>query len=270
MIQNDEIWATHTQYLNDRREFTHALDLVRTEVANRKANTTKPEERIALDEMLAALAGNLEAMNVCVCSFSEDDDSLSQWRAYSGTGSGFAVGFRGEFLAEKAKEENAFLVRCVYELEQQQKIVREFIGLILEEVLRHRNIERTDENYDFWHTGGNLRAYVNRLAPVMKDSSFADEREWRIISRPLMCTLERFAYRQGKSTIIPYYRLPLSNSPDKVGRPRLREVVIGPTPDLENSERAVRSLLASQRLASDFTPGGPVSVKTSKIPYRTW
>jgi hypothetical protein len=32
IIKDRQIWATHTQYLNDRREFLHAVDLVRGEV----------------------------------------------------------------------------------------------------------------------------------------------------------------------------------------------------------------------------------------------
>ena len=34
--------------------------------------------------------------------------------------------------------------------------------------------------------GGSLVAYLNRYAPILKHKSFEEEREWRIISRPLM------------------------------------------------------------------------------------
>src|SRR5262249_9648882 len=34
------------------------------------------------------------------------------------------------------------------------------------------------------------RDYLNRYAPILKHKSFEEEREWRIISRPLMCALE--------------------------------------------------------------------------------
>jgi hypothetical protein len=32
IISSKEIWVTHTQYLNDRRQFVHAIDLAREEV----------------------------------------------------------------------------------------------------------------------------------------------------------------------------------------------------------------------------------------------
>jgi len=270
IIRDDEIWATHTQYLNDRREYIHALELVRNEIKDRRTGATGQEEKAALDEMIAAVKADVQSINVCVCSFSEDGDSLSQWRAYGGSTAGFAIGFHGEFLAAKAKNENAFLVPCIYQSEQQQAIVKRFIDIVFEEILAHRDVKEADDEFFFWRHGGNLLPYLHRLAPVIKDQSFKDEREWRIISRPLMCTLERFSYRQGKSTIVPYYRFPLSKTVEEVGQPRLRKVVIGPTPNPPLSSMSVGSLLASRRLASNLTPGGPVLVKESTIPYRAW
>lgn len=58
--------------------------------------------------------------------------------------------------------------------------------------------------------GGNLVASLHRYAPILKDAAFSEEREWRIISRPIMCSNERFDYRPGPSMLIPYYRVPIS------------------------------------------------------------
>lgn len=69
IIQESEIWATHTQYLNDSREYIHALELVREELVRRKGNATGNEEKNAFKEMIAALAGEIQSINVCVCSF---------------------------------------------------------------------------------------------------------------------------------------------------------------------------------------------------------
>ena len=71
------------RYLNDQREFRHAIDLVKDELSLmvREANAeTKPfvEE---MDEAMREHDG-MESINVCVCSFSEKGDILSQWRAY--------------------------------------------------------------------------------------------------------------------------------------------------------------------------------------------
>jgi hypothetical protein len=54
-----------------------------------------------------------------------------------------------------------------------------FIDAVLDEVMAHRNVKESDNEDDFffWRHGGNLVTYLHRLAPVMKDRSFSDERE---------------------------------------------------------------------------------------------
>src|SRR5260370_32998682 len=97
IIGSRKIWVTHTQYLNDRREFLHAVDLVRDELSNRLMTASVPSARERLVQMEEALQLSPQSINVCVCSFSEEPDLLSQWRAYGGA-AGFAIGFPGEFL----------------------------------------------------------------------------------------------------------------------------------------------------------------------------
>ena len=49
IIKDRKIWATHTQYLNDRREFLHAVDLVREEIERlfKDKNTQTGQESAA-------------------------------------------------------------------------------------------------------------------------------------------------------------------------------------------------------------------------------
>ena len=49
IIQQQEIWATHTQYLNDLREFRHAVDIVRDELKRMRASSEDETEVIGLD-----------------------------------------------------------------------------------------------------------------------------------------------------------------------------------------------------------------------------
>jgi hypothetical protein len=267
IIGGSEIWATHTQYLNDHSEYVHALDLVRGEIKRRFESADEWSIKPALDRMLAAVSEHVQSINVCVCSFSEDGDSLSQWRAYGEAMSGFSIDFRGEFLARLAASRSFFLARCVYKDEDKHILVANFVNKVLAEIVAHQE-STSDENY--WQRGGNLVAYLHRVAPVLKDYAFRSEKEWRIISRPLMCSSEQFAYRPGRSMITPYYKLPLGNNLGDVGTPRIREVVVGPTPNSELSKQSTRSLLASVHLQSNFTPGGPVHVRESTVPYRAW
>lgn len=89
------------------------------------------------------------------------------------------------------------------------------------------------------------------------------QREWRIISRPIFC--DRLVYREGKSLIVPYYRLPLWEGNQKL---ELQEVVIGPTPDANKSKSSFTSLIMSQEVVMPGTGGTNGTV--SKAPYRDW
>ena len=106
IISDKEIWASHTQYLNDAREFGHALDLLKKELLAMKSEVSASgPARSCLEEMERAIFSGLESINVCVCSFSEQGDVLSQWRAYGGSTSGFAIGFSGTFLRQMSEKQ---------------------------------------------------------------------------------------------------------------------------------------------------------------------
>src|SRR6266481_218331 len=263
IIKDRQIWATHTQYLNDRREFVHAVDLVREEIKRLLDEAPhKSAREYALANMQAAVSRSPQDINICVCSFSEERDSLSQWRAYGGS-SGFAVGFSSKVLRAATEKQGWFIAPCIYDLATQHNLVRALVEEVLEEILSGPPLEDEEEDSVLRTVGGNLLPYLNRYAPILKDESFKEEREWRIISRPMLC--ERLVYRDGKTLIVPYYKLPLCEDNQKL---ELHEVVIGPTPDADRSKSSLTSLIMSQEVVMPGTGGTNVTV--SKVPYRDW
>jgi hypothetical protein len=74
MVEIRTIWLSHTQYLNDDAAFLHATKIA-AEVLDAMSKATlgaHPFRDVALSESKA------ERANVCVASFSEAADSLSQ------------------------------------------------------------------------------------------------------------------------------------------------------------------------------------------------
>ncbi|PYT04791.1 MAG: hypothetical protein DMF60_14150 [Acidobacteria bacterium] len=257
IINAREIWATHTQYLNDRREFLHAVDLVRNEIQRLAQETPNHSDQPAREQMLQrmqeALSRSPENMNVCVCSFSEDSDSLSQWRAY-GRSSGFAVGFSGEVLKASTQRLEWYLAPCIYDPSEQRALVRALVENVLEENLSGETLDDSnpeDENI-FRQMGGNLVADLNCYAPMLKDQSC-----------PIFC--KRLDYREGKSLIVPYYKLPLCEDNQRL---HLHEIVVGPTRDAERSKSSVTSLIVSRKVVMQGIGG--VNIRISQVPYRDW
>jgi hypothetical protein len=183
-----------------------------------------------------ALQWKPENINVCVCSFSEDRDSLSQWKAYGSRTSGFAIGFPADLLTSATKRKGWYLAPCVYEPAKQVEIIRLLVEEVLEEHLSgdygFSAVEKDEEGISLRGSGGSLLAYLNRYAPILKDESFSEEKEWRVMSRPLINQSAGFSFREGQSLLIPYSNLRLSYEDMPF---LLQEVVIGPTPERSRS-----------------------------------
>jgi hypothetical protein len=264
IIKKKEIWASHHQCLNDSQEFLHAKSIIRAEI-NKRCASTNAESRSSFEKMRAALDGpGMEEVNLYVASFSQDGDSLPQWRAYGGQVSGFALGFNGQQLV---LPEEFTLARCVYDPEEQREVAGAIVAEVEGMLAQMPLVDTTNKNFSAWAL---LLLTLHQFALIFKHEKFHDEKEWRIFSRVLMdiapafpveepeCALD---FRQSKSMLVPYRRVPLRHNN---GELPLCEVVVGPNPNKEQSRRSTQSLLNSQRgLAA-------VKARNSDIPFRNW
>jgi hypothetical protein len=191
IIDSKKMWVTHTQYLNDRREFVHAVELVKKELDRRLEVEQVEGTRDLLLFMQRALGwGAPEKNSVCVCSFSEDRDSLSQWRAYGGV-SGYAIGFPPDVLYRAAFNKRWFLAPCIYLTSEQLALVEQFVDTITtQNAAMHFTDEETQSDGRLLTYGANLLAQLNRFAPVLKDKHFAGNRHGgKIAYRFLFATM---------------------------------------------------------------------------------
>jgi len=51
IIKSKEIWATHTQYLNDQRKFRHAISIIEEELSNMRNEPAYYDKQDFLDQM---------------------------------------------------------------------------------------------------------------------------------------------------------------------------------------------------------------------------
>ena len=105
--------------------------------------------------------------------FSEVKDSLSQWRAYGGSSSGYAIGFTGAFLRDVSNKNNFRLVRCIYKPSEQKALVRALLEEVLEENIECRKTEK-----------GNRRGAPGRQSGNIPSSICADFEEHIFRRRP--------------------------------------------------------------------------------------
>lgn len=254
IIRGRSVWATMLYYLNDGREHAAACDIARAAIEAHPHWQFESPIGTFLDYAHERI-GYIGDVNVCVCSFTEERDLLSQWRGYCQPGSGFAIGFRGEDVQAAGDRKGWTFGRCIYDKAAQESL----IGALVDQAIRDFElISETDPGS--WHQPGvDLGFAINAFGPLVKDRAFAEEKEWRLVSRPIR--YHDLLLRPGPNTLVPYVEVPLS-LPD--GSFYVPEVIVGPTVHPELSRKAVNALLFSSGVSKDWM------IHSSQVPYRPW
>jgi hypothetical protein len=256
IVENTELWATKIQYMNDTTEFGLALRMMRQELEGVINNSRRSSEKATAAQFRHSLAG-LEDINICAVCFCEDGDLLSQWRGYAGGGHGYAIGFDVDVLMQIADRSNFTLGRCIYDAETQRNIVQQVVTHCIQNEVDFTANRR-------WGFHGPLADLLFRYGVFFKDSSFADEQEWRLVSSPILYNDDRLRFRTGSSMITPFYALSITH---EEGLP-IRKITVGPCPHMEQSIFAVTSLLMRHGIKGPLN--GQQVAFASAIPFRNW
>lgn len=87
ILDNESLWTTQIQYMNDSKEFTHAVDIAFQIIKRKKCEAKESFVKYyeAMEDTLASSNG----ARTFIFSMTENPDQLSQWRGYSGLGGVF-------------------------------------------------------------------------------------------------------------------------------------------------------------------------------------
>jgi Protein of unknown function (DUF2971) len=273
IIQDRQIWATNLLFLNDSMELNYAIQMLQQAIEKMEANLPKEEFQFIkelgkqLGDINAPLSQNINS--IYVCSFSKNEDQLSQWRGYCPDGSGFSIGFDiNSSLGKLIEEQNFKLFKCIYDENEQLEIIRRFLEEVLNNFRKYGNdLANTKRWEDFF-----------QLAPMLKHPKFQEEDEWRLISKPR--GIDGVQFRSGKSMLIPYVKIKLDESKDKAGEDNkkeilrcIRKIYIGPSLHTNLSHISLENILRSEWVYGDVNADGmPIQkceIIESDIPYRS-
>ncbi len=257
ILHGRSVRATVVHYLNDSQEFRHAFGVARSIISRKTAGASDNDLTLLLSHLSASLE-RIEHVRIAVFSLTEEGDLLSQWRGYCPPGGGYSIAFSPTFLRSSLEKHGFFLAPCTYQDFEHQALVEEVVDHTVE---TFQSVKKT------W--GGSfdelkeriLSAFFypfSRVAPVIKHRSFAEEREWRIVSGPIANDNPHLNHRIGKSMLVPYYDLPLGGDGSTFA---VEEIVVGPTPHQYIATDSLMSLLRREGVTWQ-------SVKASRIPYR--
>lgn len=266
ITDSGKLWATEIHYLNDRTEYVNACEFVRSMLESMIARDRAAQ--IVVRPHLDKYLQSDQKEEIFVASFSEDGDSLPQWRGYCQNGRGVAIGFLSFAMEDilPDDEENPAdwesgdaiwslgLHRCVYTRDEKRRLVLESVNDYLA-AIRGENKKIGPDR-----AGPLLSSLIGLCGPLFKDESFKEEKEWRLVLESYFPDVPKRSFRVGKSTLIPFVTMNVrENHPSTY----ISEVVVGPAPEEKLAIRGTGQLLRSRKLEG-------VKIRASKVPYRTW
>ena len=261
IIETSKLHATKVQYMNDATEFFLALSIARELLDDVGVSPiadniyVSGKSNLTPSSTLRRSLTGLEEINIFAACFCKDGDLLSQWRGYAEAAGGCSIGFNSHALNEVASRDDFTLAKCIYDTATQRAIVTEAIQHCVQEELA---------GSAQWGQHGPLADILFRCGAFFKDSSFAEEHEWRLVSPTIDFRHDRLSFRTGRSMITPYYKLPIRHD----GQLPISHVIVGPCPHPDLAKSAVTALLMQRGLHGPLQ--GQQIVVGSKIPFRNW
>lgn len=196
IIESKELYLFNAFNMNDNLEINWINHLIDDEFKNYQ------------NENLRKQTMDLYYLNKTtpyICCFSYDGDLLSQWRAYADDGSGVSIGFDESQLNVDKKipstgissDLSTGLFDCIYDEEIQRNFIHSSFA---SNILQHNTLNNFEEHNTF-----NLANSLRLFSLVMKNPSFMEEKEIRLIHVPLI-TMHKKTYEiQMIGNISPLY-----------------------------------------------------------------
>jgi hypothetical protein len=261
--------------MNDETEYRYAVSLLSEAVKHEKTqNADQPLRLSLLKEMEKFLVGPLPELAVpyFITCFSEQQNSLNQWRAYGRGEGGFSIGFDASLLQRCATPKMCLLAPAIYDRQDHEILVRQFLSWALDEYPRTAGkyaVEDQDEHRSNWtHV---MMWELTAVAPMIKNPDFFEEKEWRLIHRSYSQASVRFVPKP--TGLVPFVEIklgsPQTGTPEETAllgrrlpdRLPIKVLWSGPGRVTKQSLEAGRTLLRQNGYVG-------IPVFASQIPYR--
>lgn len=260
ILESKSLWATKIHYLNDSEEYVLALEIASKTLCQLNHLNKDADLKKLLSEMERHLE-RIETPNIFVLSFSPKKDQLSQWRGYCPSG-GYSIGFSADTLLHCAGSQNFNLFPCLYDTNEQEKLIMQIIQ-------DHINLFKTQKQNTRKHDSESLIEPISEsfsvtlynIAPIIKNSAFSEEEEWRIFSRPINKNNKNnknINFRVKNNLLIPYFNFSLRDAQEQF---TVTRIVVGPMPYQELAFNSLGDFLAKNDIYCNVS-------LTSETPYR--
>ncbi len=221
IVENNELWATSAYYLNDSAEIFYGYGVLKEVLDEWLNKNPQPEDSITLGVVRYLQRSFQDLLEkrllkpIYLTCFCEEDNLLSQWRAYGQSG-GYSIGFRvlprvgffGERLTPEPNVYTCLWTKVEYEREKQKEICRSILSPIFTRLDDTGTAQamKTISDHPFYGVQRFSTAIMDILLEEIvrfKGKDFGVEKEWRAVVR------QREFFKQGtddgSKTPVPVY-----------------------------------------------------------------
>jgi hypothetical protein len=222
-VQSGVLWMTNVCYMNDSEELLWLFRLAK------EGFSAEGQERYTLlvADIVRVLTRKSYGQVYATC-FSEDDDSLSQWRAYADDGRGVAIGLR----FDKPNQDRAVELQLVDYANNNEALL---LGMCFGRSLGGPFANETDRRI----AESRFLDHVLTCGARIKNDGFRSEKEWRLIHHSKSVEDSRMAnrkYREASGFVIPYHEYELK-------RCSMVRIMFGPKCNLPTNRDSVSWML---------------------------
>ena len=257
IVEQCNFWVSDIRYLNDSEELKH-LGRWLDGAAGRREQSQGPQK--VLTQFREWLRHRLLVdfgPTLFVGSFTENGNLLSQWRGYCQHGrGGVSIGFSPSKIIEYTQRHSFIIGRCIYDSETKSHLAEQVINAIISTAELNGASPEFHPSQSYYGIFREIEPELLRIAALVKDRSFHEEKEWRVVSQIFSNYIEPpIKFREGSSMLIPYIEMPLAESGQKI---QIEDIFVGPSPTMNLSvdslSRYLRRSAMCGRIASCGIP----------------
>ena len=263
IVEAGILYSTQVACLNDSTEVLYATNLFREQLLALHGEGGLSSEETRFVENV--IKNNTDQVKIpsdwFVTCFSKEKDDLSQWRAYGGGENGYAIAFLvGGFFGHGSR-----VARVNYDKDAHVQGAKELAKATLSFYMEGFQARNSNEEKAAWEDEflKEWDKWITQLAPMIKDSAFRNENEFRIIRQFTPPDLAKLRFRQKQSLMSLH--LPLAFPPSFMTTQALLlpivEVMVGPGRHKDQSRLGAEMLLRQR--------GYSIPVTVSDIPFQT-
>jgi hypothetical protein len=252
ILQNHDLWLTHSLYSNDSEEMVHGAKVVKGVID--EAIKNKQYDDAYLQE-LSRLTG--ESEGVYICCFCRKPNLLSQWRGYGANGAGVSLEFAPGPFSNVAGQDNTHGLLRFWKVFYKPDTQKKIIGSALQHYAPNKAIKKKQAVPALARKAADA---IRFFIPTFKNQDFKEEDEWRLVFTPAPNIQVQPQFRVCRGMLVPYYSLR-----DLIGTtlPALpvQKICVGPSPNKELNLKSVQALV--QKFGY-----GKVKVEVSNTSFR--